>query len=113
MVPVYGHDTSSLNSLEIIKDFAPRLIWRSMYRVFMSYFMRDFNVVALFLVAGFPALGFGVLWSVYHWIQAFRSQILASTGTVMIGVLAIVLGFQLILQAIVLDVEHEPGRNRS
>ena len=113
MVPVYGHETSSLNSLEIIKDFAPRLIWRSMYRVFMSYFMRDFNVVSLFLVAGIPALGFGVLWSVYHWIQSFRSQILASTGTVMIGVLAIVLGFQLILQAIVLDVEHEPGRNRS
>jgi hypothetical protein len=30
----------------------------------------------------------------------------------MIGALAIVLGFQLILQAIVLDVESEPGRNR-
>jgi hypothetical protein len=30
----------------------------------------------------------------------------------MIGVLAIVLGFQLILQALVLDVENEPGRHR-
>jgi glycosyltransferase involved in cell wall biosynthesis len=112
MVPVYGHETSSLNALEMLKDFAPRLIWRSMYRVFMSYFMRDFNVASLFLVAGIPALGFGVVWSVYHWIQSFRLQIPASTGTVMIGVLAIVLGFQLILQAVVLDVENEPGRNR-
>ena len=112
MVPVYGHETSSLHPLAMIQDFAPRLLGRSMYRVFMSYFMRDFNVVSLFLVTGIPALGFGVVWSVYHWIQSFRLQILASTGTVMIGVLAIVLGFQLILQAIVLDVENEPGRKR-
>jgi hypothetical protein len=53
-----------------------------------------------------------VVWSVYHWIQSVRLQIFASTGTVMIGVLAIVLGFQLILQALALDVENEPGRNR-
>jgi len=55
---------------------------------------------------------FGVVWSVYHWIQSVRSQMLTSTGTVMIGVLAIVLGFQLILQALALDVENEPGRHR-
>src|SRR5712691_828031 len=112
MLPVYGHETSSLNPLGMIKDFAPRLIWRSMYRVLMSYCLRDFNVVSLFFVTGIPSLGFGVLWSVYHWIQSFRSQTLASTGTVMIGVLAIVLGFQLLLQALALDVANEPGRNR-
>jgi dolichol-phosphate mannosyltransferase len=112
MVPVYGHETSSLHSLEIIKDFAPRLIWRPMCRVFMSYFMRDFNVVSLFFMTGLPALSFGVVWSVYHWIQSVRLQTFASTGTVMIGVLAIVLGFQLILQALALDVANEPERNR-
>jgi glycosyltransferase involved in cell wall biosynthesis len=106
MLPVYGDESSSLSPLRVMQDFAPRLIWRSMYRVFMSYFMRDFNVVSVFLVAGMPALSFGVVWSVYHWIQSYRLQTFASTGTVMIGVLAIVLGFQLILQAIVLDVEH-------
>ena len=37
---------------------------------------------------------------------------LASTGTVIIGMLAIVLGFQLLLQAIVLDVGNEPRRHR-
>lgn len=112
MLPVYGQETSSLNPLAMIKDFAPRLIWRSIYRVFMSYFMLDFNVVSVFLVIGIPALIFGTAWSVYHWVLSIRLQMFASTGTVMIGVLAIVLGFQLILQAIVLDIENEPGRNR-
>jgi hypothetical protein len=112
MLPVYGQETSSLHALGAITDFAPRLLWRALYRIFMSYFMRDFNVVSLFLVLGLPSLSFGVVWSAYHWLQSLRWQSFASTGTVMIGVLAIVLGFQLLLQASVLDVENEPGRRR-
>jgi hypothetical protein len=34
----------------------------------------------------------------------------ASTGTVMISMLAIILAFQLLLQAVVLDVQNEPSR---
>src|SRR5262245_42172978 len=58
ILPVYGGETSSLTPLEVLKDFAPRLIGRLLYRVFMSYFMQDFNVVSVFLVTGVPALGF-------------------------------------------------------
>lgn len=112
MAPVYGEETSSLSPLASVKDFAPRLIGRTVYRLFMSYFMRDFNVISVFLTVGAPALLFGVVWSLYYWVQSIRTQVLTSTGTVMIGVLAIVLGFQLLLQAIALDVENEPGRRR-
>ena len=112
MAPVYGEEISSLSPLASVKDFAPRLIGRTVYRLFMSYFMRDFNVISVFLTVGVPALLFGVVWSLYYWVQSIRTQVLTSTGTVMIGVLAIVLGFQLLLQAIALDVENEPGRRR-
>lgn len=112
MQPVYAGEPSSLNPLGTIPHFAPRLIQRSIRRFLMAYFMRDFNVVSVFLVAGVPALTFGSAWSVYHWIQSYRLQTVASTGTVMIGILAIVLGFQMTLQAIVLDVGNEPKRNR-
>ena len=54
---------------------------------------------------------FGVLWSVYHWMQTGRTHVVATTGTVVIGMLGIVLGFQLLLQAIVLDVGNEPRRD--
>lgn len=112
MAPVYGEEISSLSPLASVKDFAPRLIGRTVYRLFMSYFMRDFNVISVFLTVGVPALLFGVVWSLYYWVQSIRTQVLTSTGTVMIGVLAIALGFQLLLQAIALDVENEPGRRR-
>ena len=92
--------------------FAPRLIQRSLYRMFMSYFMRDFNVVSVFLASGMPLLIFGVTWSAAQWIHVYRTNTPATTGTVMIGMLPIVLGFQLLLQALVLDVGNEPRRSR-
>ncbi len=112
LLPVYGDETSSLRPWRMIADFAPRLMGRALYRIGMSYFLRDFNVVSLLLATGMPAFSFGVVWSVYHWIHSAHVQQFTSTGTVMIGVLAIVLGFQLLLQALALDVAHEPGRPR-
>jgi dolichol-phosphate mannosyltransferase len=113
MLPVYGDETSALRPWRMIGDFAPKLIGRMLYRIGMSYFLRDFNVVSLLLVTGAPTFSFGVAWSVYHWVHSAHLQQFASTGTVMIGVLAIVLGFQLLLQALALDVANEPGRTKS
>jgi len=110
MKPVYAGEPSSLHPIGSIGSFAPRLVRRFLHRVLMSYFVRDFNVVSVFLVAGLPSLLFGVVWSLYHWIHNARLGVLTSTGTVIIGMLAIVLGFQLLLQAVVLDVGNEPGR---
>lgn len=110
MHPVYGDETTSLRPLMMIGHFTPRLIGRLFYRIFMNYFMRDFNAVSVFLTAGIPALAFGVVWSVYHWIHSYSESVRTGTGTIMIGALAILIGFQLILQATVLDVENEPGR---
>ena len=110
--PVYAGETSSLNPIGSATEFAPRLLWRAMYRLLNRYFMRDFNVVSVFVIVGAPAVLFGGLWSAFHWLKSSRTQIPATTGTVMIGTLAIVLGFQLLLQAIVLDVGNEPRKHR-
>jgi len=110
MKPVYGDEVSSLNSMKVLTEFSPRLIARTVYRVLMSYFLIDFNVVSVFLVAGIPLFCFGVVWSACHWIISFQSHVFTSTGTVMIGALSILLGFQLLLQTIALDIQNEPGR---
>lgn len=112
MEPVYAGESSSLNPFGSALSFAPRLVQRSLYRVFMSYFMRDFNVVSVFLASGIPLMAFGAAWSTFQWIHVYRTNIPATTGTVMIGMLPIVLGFQLLLQALVLDVGNEPKRSR-
>jgi glycosyltransferase involved in cell wall biosynthesis len=110
MHPSYGNERSSLRPMMMIGHFTPRLIGRFFYRIFMNYFMRDFNAVSVFLTAGVPTFLFGIAWSVVHWIRYARVHLPTPTGTIIIGALAILIGFQLILQAIVLDIENEPGR---
>lgn len=112
MAPVYADETSSLSPVASVPRFSFKLVGRAIYRVVMRYFMRDFDVVSLFVVSGVPALVFGAAWSGWHWWRSAQLGVATPTGTVMIGVLAIVLGFQLVLQAVVLDVANEPGRRR-
>ncbi len=42
------------------------------------------------------------------WILSVMTAHVATTGTVMLAVLPLILGFQLILQAIVLDIQASP-----
>jgi len=50
----------------------------------------------------------GVAFGAYHWILSVLTEHVATTGTVMLSVLPLILGFQLILQAIVLDIQESP-----
>jgi glycosyltransferase involved in cell wall biosynthesis len=110
MQPFYGDETSSLRPMSMVGHFTPRLIARFFYRIFMNYFMRDFNAVSIFLTAGVPTFLFGIAWSIFHWVRSAGREVPTGAGTIIIGALAILIGFQLILQATVLDVENEPGR---
>jgi dolichol-phosphate mannosyltransferase len=110
MHPAYGDETSSLSPARSLFEFSVRLLSRTARRIGLAYFLRDFNVVSVFIASGLPLFAFGVLWSLYHWYRSAATNVVATTGTVMIGALAIILGFQLLLQAVVLDVQNEPGR---
>jgi dolichol-phosphate mannosyltransferase len=110
MSPRYGGEISSLSPGRSLFEFSGRLLGRTLSRIGSTYFLRDFNVVSVFISAGVPLMMFGVLWSTYHWYRSWVTNVVASTGTVMIGTLAIILAFQLLLQAVVLDVQNEPGR---
>ena len=112
MKPRYGDETSSLSPTRSLFEFSGRLVERAASRIAFAYFLRDFTVVSVFITAGVPLMTFGVLWSAYHWYRSWATNVVASTGTVMIGTLAIILAFQLLLEAVVLDVQNEPGRER-
>lgn len=112
MRPRYGDEVSSLSPMRSLFEFSGRLVAQTVRRIGFTYFLRDFNVASVFIATGVPMLVFGVLWSTYHWYRSWATNVVASTGTVMIGTLAIILAFQILLQAIALDVESEPGRRR-
>jgi dolichol-phosphate mannosyltransferase len=110
MPAIYGDETSSLSVANSLREFAPRLFRGFCRRLFTNYFVRDFSLVALFLLAGVLLTGFGTLWGAYHWYQSIHTGRAAPTGTVMLAVLPIVLGIQFLLQGVIADIQGVPTR---
>jgi len=104
----YKEKTSHLSESRAAVEFPPMLVSGFLRRVWLQYFVRDFNAVSLFLIAGSLSSGFGVLWGAYHWRASALAGRVTPTGTVMIAVLPLMLGLQLLLQALVMDVQSVP-----
>jgi glycosyltransferase involved in cell wall biosynthesis len=104
----YRDETSRLSVGRTLVKFPWLLLRDGLRRVVWQYFVADFNAVSLFLVCGIPLVIFGTVFGAYHWIAGVRRHVFASTGTVMLAVLPLILGFQLLLQALVLDVQSVP-----
>ena len=104
----YGDERSSMRIGSVMMRFPGRLFSRFWKRILHRYVLRDFSPVALFLLTGLPLIVAGVGFGAWAWYESWRSGVVSSTGRVMISVLPIVIGFQLILQAILLDIHSSP-----
>lgn len=108
MPAIYGREKSGIRITSILITFPRLLLQRFLHRVYRKYVLRDFSPIALFLGMGTLLLGWGVGFGIYHWIKSILTHVQASTGTVMLAVLPLILGFQLILEALVLDMHETP-----
>ncbi len=104
----YGEEESSLSILKTLIEFPVHLFRLFLRRVWQRYFVRNFSVASLFLVAGLILMIFGATWGAVFWAISVKAGVPATTGTVMIAVLPIMLGFQLLLQFVVFDVQDIP-----
>ncbi|PYO57176.1 MAG: hypothetical protein DMD83_10565, partial [Candidatus Rokuibacteriota bacterium] len=106
----YPGEPSHLRIGRTLREFPWLLLRHGLRRIVWQYFVVDFNAVSLFLVSGAPLVAYGVVFGLYHWIDSYRRNVLTPTGTVMLAALPLILGFQLLLQALVLDVQNVPPR---
>jgi glycosyltransferase involved in cell wall biosynthesis len=104
----YGDEESNLNVFKIGATFPLLLVRRYFHRIYQKYVLRDFSPIALFLFLGLILFAWGALFGVYLWVKTAISGIATPTGTIMLAVLPLVLGFQLLLESIVLDVQETP-----
>jgi glycosyltransferase involved in cell wall biosynthesis len=104
----YGEEHSGLNSFKAGIIFPLLFLPRFWRRIYQKYVLRDFSPIALFLFMGLLLFAWGVIFGAYHWILSVATNHVATTGTIMLSVLPLILGFQLILQAIVLDIQETP-----
>jgi dolichol-phosphate mannosyltransferase len=104
----YGDEVSSLSIPKIMVEFPVKLLKGCTRRILISYYVRDFGAFSLFLITGIVFTVFGGCFGLYNWIQNAMHQIPTLAGTVMVAVVPFILGVQLLLQALVLDIQNSP-----
>jgi glycosyltransferase involved in cell wall biosynthesis len=104
----YGDEVSSLSLWRAFFGFPIRLVQGFFRRLLWRYFIYDVTAVTLLLLVGSVLLLFGVSFGSYHWFLGQRSGQFQSAGTVALALLPSLLGSQLLLQAILLDVMDRP-----
>lgn len=104
----YRGERSALRVRSVIGPFAALLIRRMLSRFYTKYVLRDFSPIALFVLFGVPLVTWGVVFGAWQWWDHAQRQIATPTGTVIVSVVPLILGFQLLLQALVLDIQNSP-----
>lgn len=105
----YGKEKSSLSELDALVNFPFRLARKFLRRILIQYFIRDFSAFSLFSILGLVLVVFGVGWGAYYWWRSIQQGVPATTGTVMIAVLPLMVGIELIIQSIALDIHNVPS----
>jgi dolichol-phosphate mannosyltransferase len=108
MPAVYNGETSSLNIWRSLVEFPVYLLPALMRRFVHRYIWQDFTAVSVFVILGILSMLFGATFGGYHWIRSWQTMHPATAGQVMLSAVPVILGFQLLLQAIVLDIENVP-----
>jgi dolichol-phosphate mannosyltransferase len=100
----YDDEPTSLSVLRAIWEFPPKLAKRFIRRVFLQYFIYDFNMATVYLVLGLPVFIGGVLWGATSWYTSFKTGQVRPLGEIMLAVLPIMMSFNLLLHAIQIDI---------
>jgi len=104
----YDDERSNLKIRNVILEFPFKYMVRFIKRIFYNYLLRDFNAGSLQLFFSMLLLLFGSIFGIYHWILSSINSEIATSGTVMIAALPLILGFQLLLGALNYDVQNVP-----
>lgn len=104
----YQSEVSNLRVHRVLFEFPFKLLATFFRRLVLKNFIYDFSMASIYLLTGLPLLLFGLIFGTYKWIQYASVGIPAPTGTVMLPTLSVLLGIQLLLSAIEIDLRSVP-----
>ena len=106
----YGSEKSNLSIIKTLWEFPWKHFVNFHKRLFYNYYLRDVSAASIELPLGFVLSWFGLLFGLSAYNQSILSGVAATTGTVMISVVPLILGFQLLLAFVSHDVSAVPNR---
>lgn len=106
----YQDEESSLSIWKVLFSFPLRLLKTTFRRIIYQYYLYNFSFGSLAFILGMIFVLFGFMWGGVYWNESRITGIPATTGTVLIAVLPIILGVQLVLQAISQDMADLPKK---
>ncbi len=104
----YGSESSSLSIQRAFFEFPFKLARTFLRRILLKYFLFDFSMMSIYLLTSVPLLLFGFVFGIFKWIHYAELGIPAPTGTVILPTLSVILGIQIILSAIDIDMNSMP-----
>lgn len=106
----YGEEESHLGEFRSLSTFPLLHLRNFAKRVAYNYFLRNFSVASLNLVAGLALLLFGACFGVWRWTTSAETGFASTAGTVMLAALPVILGIQFLLSFLSHDISMTPTR---
>lgn len=105
---VYGAEVSSIRLSKVVPELVSLLtrgFWR---RIWYRYVLWSFSPIALLLVLGLALFAFGLGVAIWVCFQVAAS-VVATAATVMLGALPLMIGTQMLISALQLDIQASPS----
>ena len=108
MDSVYADEESNLKIGKVLPEFLRKHASRLWRRYVYNYLVRDFNVGTLYSLFGSLLVVVGSAFGAMHWLDSALSNHPATSGTVMLAALPILVGIQFLIAFLHYDVSNLP-----
>lgn len=106
---VYGNEVSSIKLRKVVPELTGMLFTGFWRRIWYRYVLWSFSPIALLLFFGLFLEVFGIVVSIWLLFQIAASAV-ATAATVMLAALPLMIGTQLLISALQLDIQASPSR---
>ena len=108
MDAVYADEQSNLKIARVLPEFVLKHMQRFFKRYGYVYLLRDFNLGSIYSLFGTLLCLAGLVFGLIHWVRSATTGEPATSGTVMLAALLVLVGIQLLIAFLHHDVSHVP-----
>lgn len=113
MATIYGNEKSTLSTWKSLVEFPPKLFVGFCRRIWLTKVLLTTTPDFILGFLGLILLLFGGSFGIYRWIFSSLEGEIATAGTVMLAALPCLVGLQMMLFALLIDIQSVPKRKIS